>query len=924
MTRRIVLAVLATLLLTESIASARVLSYAPYTHHGAVPAIQHRMNRYFALVEPSQRGQDQTLFPRVDGIAGKLVIYDSTAKQPPRAVFPQVENEIASISLAAARENDEGILTLLIQTTFNHEGINPANAPNFFFSSDSGSSWTPIPELGSTSLAVHMLDAPHDTGGPYAHSRFAPVRIGTREIPFVVATGTRLVSVSREGTPRILYTDPLPSQWTFARLAGSNENGTEFLIQTRYGVLGSPREQLVVIGLDSTIRNVTTLPMNSTVEGWITPDGAVYFEHFYSDFINPTRIIYSQDSANVELITIESQESTGFAIPSHDYAGAWIVSRSNGKPTILYRHTPEGGMVRQWEDATAPPVEALHAGESGTRLLLQVPKGRRQIDGRLFIDPTLAIWRAGDPAPRTYDELFLNSEKSRGFVHLDVDRVDAGGPFVFDAGVSSAFGYYVPGIVGDRIVQEWGVVRSSLEQRLVLPGVARSEGAYGAFWVSDLIIRNPLNASQNVRLRFASEGGAAAAPQNLSLGPREIRLVSDVLKTLFGLERGGGSIIIEPETAVAVTSRTFSRSNLGSYGFGIDAVDASSAPPNSRLASTYSGAFPHRDFRTNVTFTDPFDSGAISSLEASTKSGAAGRSDLTIRAAPAGQGQVNNLRDVLGLAPWETGALMIGAEEGSGIASVITIDNMTNDATYYGPDLPARTERCIPMIAHQAGANGADYRSDLYLFNTSTQPREISLRAKTWDQYELGTALVLTLQPNEARVIEDVLLTAFGKTGAARLRYSSPGSGPGVRGTSRTYSLSANGGTYGFPVPPLDNSQIGGAGDTLEILGAVADSTFRTNIGLVEMTEFPNPLTASVKVEIIASGGAVADSFVVTLPSSGGMQINDVFRARSINVDGPVLIRISPQSGIIGAYAAMIDNRTNDATYLSANLGSSE
>lgn len=145
-----------------------------------------------------------------------------------------------------------------------------------------------------------------------------------------------------------------------------------------------------------------------------------------------------------------------------------------------------------------------------------------------------------------------------------------------------------------------------------------------------------------------------------------------------------------------------------------------------------------------------------------------------------------------------------------------------------------------------------------------------------------------------------------------------------MRVTSRTYSLTEGGGTYGFPVPPLNNFQIGTSIDTLEILGAVSDPAFRTNIGLVEMTASAANQVAPVRIEIIASGGAVADSFTVSLPVAGGMQINDVFRSRNINVEGAVLIRIKPQSGAVGAYAVTIDNRTNDATYLAANLGSSD
>ncbi|HEX4684473.1 MAG TPA: hypothetical protein VH277_17270, partial [Gemmatimonadaceae bacterium] len=136
-----------------------------------------------------------------------------------------------------------------------------------------------------------------------------------------------------------------------------------------------------------------------------------------------------------------------------------------------------------------------------------------------------------------------------------------------------------------------------------------------------------------------------------------------------------------------------------------------------------------------------------------------------------------------------------------------------------------------------------------------------------------------------------------------------------------TYSVDENGGTYGFLMPPLNNFQTAGPGDTLEILGAVGDKNFRTNLGLVELTSFPAPGNADVRVEIVDDGGHTIDSFTTSLPTAGGMQINDLFHSRNLG-DGPpaALIRVSPITGMIGAWATIIDNGTNDATYLAAQL----
>src|SRR6202022_1572640 len=157
--------------------------------------------------------------------------------------------------------------------------------------------------------------------------------------------------------------------------------------------------------------------------------------------------------------------------------------------------------------------------------------------------------------------------------------------------------------------------------------------------------------------------------------------------------------------------------------------------------------------------------------------------------------------------------------------------------------------------------------------------------------------LNLTLFANEARVVRDVLFRGFGRTGIARLRFVSQWDSSGIRMTARTYNVDEKGGTYGYLMPALNNFQSGAPGDSLEILGGRGGEVFRTNIGLVELTGLPNGQTGSVRVELINEKGSTIDSFTVSVPIAGGMQLNDIFRSRGLG-DGPVaaLIRVTPLS----------------------------
>jgi hypothetical protein len=887
---------------------ARVISYAPYTDRVAYPAHQSRTNRHFVLVE----AKPSSMFsPSPVATYGQLVLYDFTGTDEPRVIYPSdTQNEV--FTAAAVRESDGGAPAIFAQS-----GILGDNTFRSHISTDGGANWKPV-DLPATAIS-QLATTGADNGGPFASNRYSQIRIGTTEFPFVVATNDVVYAIAANGTTKKLF----EGVGQGIALAGRDRDGTRFLVRTN--------SQLVSVDLNGATRTIldSFIGPQPLLEGFIAADGSAYIDERANNGATG-KLWHVREGTQSELFAvrwIDNATPTVFAVPRADYSGAWIIERGGGRPTSLYAHTSAAGLEKLWEDITAPDVEALHTGSSGSKVLIQAHRPRPAVD-HVFKDPALAVWRVGDPAPRGYDELFMNEQWNKGFVHVDVERIESGEPFVFDSGAAPMGG---GGLIfspptsggGSDVVQEWGVVRASLKQQLILPTVGRTRGAFGSDWVSDVIIQNP-DSAQTVKLRFVPSGTTTPAQiseTSISLSVGEIRLISDIVGSLFQIESGIGALFITPESSVTVTSRTYSRSGGGTFGFSMNAIDVLAAAASPRFPVSFAGAFPGANYRTNATLTDTSGHGTEATVIATGIDGVMGASDVSLTAPPNGHQQINFLGSFLGLMPYETGALVLRPKSGSAISAVFAIDNRTNDSTYFPPDLPSGTAaRAIPAIGHLDGANGSRFRSDLYLFNPSNEVRAVTLEAKLWDVPESPAFLSLTLLPNEARVIRDVLLTAFGKTGIARLRATAQGAA-GVRVTSRTYNVDSNGGTYGFLMPPLNNFQIGGSGDTLEILGAIADPKYRTNIGLVEMTQWPTNQTASVRIEILDAASQKVDSFTVNLPVAGGSQLNDVFRARGLDVSGPVLIRVIPVNGTIGAYATNIDNVTNDSSYLAANLG---
>ena len=203
-----------------------------------------------------------------------------------------------------------------------------------------------------------------------------------------------------------------------------------------------------------------------------------------------------------------------------------------GPPHARRRVSSRSGATRRpprWRRSTP--------ASSGRRLLVQVHRPRPQMDQRLFKDPALAVWEEGQPAPARVrralperaDEQGVRPPRRRdgrrrGAVRLRLGRHRP------RASSAAAGRPATAARAGRDVVQEWGVVKASLRQRLVIPAVARTAGAGGAFWKTDLLLGNPgrraAPASTSGSFR---RGGGEAREAIVSLASREIRLVPDVL-----------------------------------------------------------------------------------------------------------------------------------------------------------------------------------------------------------------------------------------------------------------------------------------------------------------------------------------------------------------------------------------------------------
>jgi hypothetical protein len=110
---------------------------------------------------------------------------------------------------------------------------------------------------------------------------------------------------------------------------------------------------------------------------------------------------------------------------------------------------------------------------------------------------------------------------------------------------------------------------ATASSRYVVPGMAYlNTGA--AFWVSDLRVFNAGSLATPATLTFYPQGNpGAAVARELTINPGEIKVLDNVISTLFGQPNGaGGSVAITtPQaTSLVATARTYNQTTNGTYG----------------------------------------------------------------------------------------------------------------------------------------------------------------------------------------------------------------------------------------------------------------------------------------------------------------------------------------------------------------------
>ena len=219
----------------------------------------------------------------------------------------------------------------------------------------------------------------------------------------------------------------------------------------------------------------------------------------------------------------------------------------------------------------------------------------------------------------------------------------------------------------------------------------------------------------------------------------------------------------------------------------------------------------------------------------------------------------------------------------------------------------------LPSSAKAPGQGGAYYTTSLKIGNRGSKDASFTLKflGNNGDGTG-GPEKKLSLAANKAVTYDDVLGSVFGLTqdyGAIRIT-STVDTLAVISETSTPYAEKPPG-TFGQSVPAFTSAELVTSGVIRSILGIREDSAFRTNLILA------NGSSVEVRVQLLLQdvNGNFIGQKTITLPPLGMTQVEKVALELGASLglrDGHLLLSTPTSGGSFAAYAAVIDNTTND------------
>jgi uncharacterized repeat protein (TIGR01451 family) len=473
---------------------------------------------------------------------------------------------------------------------------------------------------------------------------------------------------------------------------------------------------------------------------------------------------------------------------------------------------------------------------------------------------------------------------------------------------------------------------------LIIPSAGHLDGV-NSHWQSDVRVANLAQTPARYRLTFAPGGAAQTKETTIEVAPGGTIALDDIARNWYGIgalgESANGVLEILPLGASAgspaaspaslttiATSRTYNVTARGTLGQYIPAI------PYASFAGGASGNAPvpvlslqqiaqSPAYRTNVGLVEAANQPASVLLSVYGDDDTKLR-DIAVELAPREQKQLNSLLAQYGLTDVRDGRLEVRVSGGNGkiVAYASVVDNLSQDPLLITgvPLGQVQSNRYVlPGVANLS--NGfANWRTDMRVFNSGTVPQAATL---TLYPQSGGAPLAAqtTVNPGQVKRFDDIVGSLFrAPNDGGAVHVTTPAQSSLVI-TGRTYNQTGNG-TFGQFIPAVVPQEAAGISDrALEILQAEDSPRYRTNVGIAEVSGKP----VTVRITVVLPDSRLSAPVDVSLGANGFVQFNVIASRGLGNVyNARVSVKVIGGEGRVAAYGSVIDQFTQDPTYVPA------
>ncbi|HYS52403.1 MAG TPA: carboxypeptidase regulatory-like domain-containing protein [Thermoanaerobaculia bacterium] len=483
------------------------------------------------------------------------------------------------------------------------------------------------------------------------------------------------------------------------------------------------------------------------------------------------------------------------------------------------------------------------------------------------------------------------------------------------------------------------------QNALIIPVVTHVNGATGPF-LSDVRLTNMHGIAVNYELTFTptgTNGTQAGKKTTIAANSTQTIALNDIARDFFGLGASGnasdfgfGALEIRPVNVATLltfaSSRTYASAAQGTFGQFIAAI------PFSRFATrllSSAGTTPvlslqqvaeSAKFRTNLGIVEGAGQPVNGRLRIFNDLGVLLK-EIPYNLQPAEHRQMNRFISANGVANLEDGRIEITVDSDTGAISAYAsvLDNITSDPLAVMPvqvSGVSASSYTLPGIADlPTGAN--NFHSDIRIYNGGNISVPVTLTF--YPQSNPGAKVAIpafTIGSAQVAAIDNVLPALFGATppgGRAGSIVVTTVESASLVVTGRTYSIDSAGGTFGQFIPgvtPAEGIAVGSP--PLQLLQLEQSQSFRTNLGMAELSGNP----AHVRINVIRPESKVAGIVEWDLRPNEFVQlgriIESVYGSGSNTYNARISVEVTGGTGRVAAYGSVIDNATQDPTYVPA------